>query len=50
MKGTRTSSAKAVTLAPRDPAAQILIELDGEQVGRLPASYRVLPKAIQLLS
>ena len=49
LKGTRTSSGKTVRLEPGagKPAG---VELDGELVGRLPATFTLLPGAIELLS
>jgi YegS/Rv2252/BmrU family lipid kinase len=53
LKGTRTSSGKTVRLEPGGEPGQGKIagvELDGELVGRLPATFTVLPGAIELLS
>jgi len=52
LPGTRTASARRIRLEPgATPGARVaLIELDGEPVGRLPATYTVLPGALQLVS
>ena len=49
LKGARSMTARKVRLEPGAGRAA-LIELDGELVGRVPASFEVLPGAIQLLS
>jgi len=52
LPGTRTLSAKTIRLEPGAKAGdhRALIQLDGELVGRLPATYTLLPGAIQLVS
>ncbi len=52
LAGTRTASARRIRLEPGGAAGArvALIELDGEPVGRLPATYTVLPGALQLVS
>ena len=47
-KGTTTRSARSVRLEPRGPEP-VGIEVDGEKIGRLPATFTVLPGAIQLV-
>jgi YegS/Rv2252/BmrU family lipid kinase len=49
LKGARTASGKKVRLE-QGPGRVARIELDGEPVGTLPASYEVLPGALLLLS
>ena len=49
LKGTRTASGKSVRLEPGSGKVAN-VELDGELVGRLPATFTVLPGAIELLS
>jgi YegS/Rv2252/BmrU family lipid kinase len=49
LKGTRTASGRSVRLEPGEGKAAG-VELDGELVGRLPATFTVLPGAIELLS
>jgi YegS/Rv2252/BmrU family lipid kinase len=49
LKGTRTGTARSVRLEPG--AGKVAnVELDGELVGRLPATFTVLPGAIALVS
>ena len=45
---TQTRTAKTVRLEPVDQA--VAIEVDGEGIGRLPATFTVLPGALQLVS
>jgi YegS/Rv2252/BmrU family lipid kinase len=47
LAGTSTASAKRVRLEPVGERVA-RVELDGELVGRLPATYQVLPGALQL--
>jgi len=48
LKGTRTRTARTVRV---DPAGSepVDIEVDGERVGRLPATFTILPGALQLV-
>jgi len=39
---------KKIEAFPEDPEENILIELDGEQVGKLPASFEIVPKSISV--
>ena len=51
MRGTRVFSARTVRLEPAPRAAgPIGIEVDGEPIGRLPATFSVVPAAIALVS
>jgi YegS/Rv2252/BmrU family lipid kinase len=51
LKGTRTRTARKVTLeAGAGARSPILIEVDGEQIGRLPATFTLLPGALLLVS
>jgi YegS/Rv2252/BmrU family lipid kinase len=51
LKGTRTTSARSVRLEPGTGAtAPIAVEADGELIGRLPATFTVLPGALRLVS
>ncbi|HYZ89555.1 MAG TPA: diacylglycerol kinase family protein [Myxococcales bacterium] len=51
LKGTRVASARSVRLEPAaDVAAPIGVEADGEVIGRLPATFTVLPGALRLVS
>ncbi len=52
LAGTRTLTARKLHLeaGAKAGARQILIQLDGEGVGRLPATYTIVPGALQLLS
>jgi YegS/Rv2252/BmrU family lipid kinase len=51
LPGTRIDSAKKIRLEPGPKEGKIgLIELDGEPVGKLPATYTILPGAISLVS
>jgi diacylglycerol kinase family enzyme len=48
LKGTRTRTARTVRVDPAgsDP---VDIEVDGERLGRLPATFTILPGALQLV-
>jgi diacylglycerol kinase family enzyme len=48
LKGTRTRTARTVRV---DPAGSepVDIEVDGERLGRLPATFTILPGALQLV-
>jgi diacylglycerol kinase family enzyme len=48
MKGIETLRATAIHAEPVDPDARILIDMDGEQPGRLPATLTLHPHAIHL--
>ena len=48
-KGTRTLTAKTVRIEPAGKEA-VGIEVDGERIGRLPATFTVLPGALQLIT
>jgi len=48
LKGTRTLTARTVTVEPAD-SRPIGIEVDGERLGRLPATFTLLPGALQLV-
>jgi diacylglycerol kinase family enzyme len=40
--------ARSIEVRPRDDQDVVLIDLDGEQPGRLPASFRIEPSALRL--
>ncbi|HZR08218.1 MAG TPA: YegS/Rv2252/BmrU family lipid kinase [Myxococcales bacterium] len=48
LKGTRTLTARTVRLDPADQQTAE-VEVDGERLGRLPASFTLLPGALQLV-
>ena len=48
LQGTRTRTARTVRLEPAG-AAEVGIEADGERLGRLPATFTVLPGALGLV-
>jgi YegS/Rv2252/BmrU family lipid kinase len=50
LKGTRVTSARLVRLEPADDRRSIGVEADGELIGRLPATFTVLPGALRLVS
>jgi diacylglycerol kinase family enzyme len=51
LKGTRTATARTVRLeAGAKVATPLGIEADGEPIGQLPATFTVLPGALQLVS
>ena len=51
LKGTSTRTARTVALeAGAGARGPILIEVDGEQIGQLPATFSVLPGALLLVS
>jgi YegS/Rv2252/BmrU family lipid kinase len=39
---------KKIEAIPEDPNENILIEIDGEQVGKLPATFEIVPKSISV--
>jgi diacylglycerol kinase (ATP) len=39
---------KKIEAIPEDPTENILIEIDGEQVGKLPATFEIVPKSISV--
>ena len=39
---------KQIEAFPEDPHENILIEIDGEQVGKLPATFEIVPKSISV--
>ena len=46
--GLEVGRAKMIKLEPGIAGTEILLDLDGEQPGRLPASFEVVPKALRL--
>jgi YegS/Rv2252/BmrU family lipid kinase len=48
LKGTRTRTARTVRVEGPDSAA-MGVEVDGERIGRLPATFTILPEALQLV-
>ena len=51
LKGTRTATARSVRLEPaRSAAGPVDVEADGELIGRLPATFTVVPGALRLVS
>jgi YegS/Rv2252/BmrU family lipid kinase len=48
LKGTRTRTAHTVRVAPGETSA-VEVEVDGERVGRLPATFTLLPGALHLV-
>lgn len=48
MKGVEHQRARVVEAEPADDGEAVLIDLDGEQPGRLPASFRIHPGALRL--
>jgi len=47
-KGTRTFQCRELKADPVRPDASVLLDVDGEQPGRLPCRMRILPSAIRL--
>lgn len=41
---------RTVRVEPVDPTERVLVELDGEQPGRLPGVFEVVPRALRLLA
>ena len=39
---------RKIEAIPEDPDENILIEIDGEQVGKLPATFEIVPKSISV--
>ena len=51
LKGTRTAPARSVRLEPAAGArGPLTIEADGELLGRLPATFAVVPGVVRLVS
>ena len=48
LKGTRTRTARTVRVEPQG-SAPVGIEVDGERLGKLPATFTLLPGALQLV-
>jgi diacylglycerol kinase family enzyme len=48
MPGVVRVDAPEVEARPVDPEARVLLDIDGEQPGRLPATFRILPRTIQV--
>ena len=48
LKGTRTRTARTIRVTSRDPVSPG-IEADGERLGQLPATFTLLPGALQLV-
>ena len=48
LKGTRTRTARTVRVEPKDPGP-VGIEVDGERLGHLPATFTLLPGALLLV-
>jgi YegS/Rv2252/BmrU family lipid kinase len=48
LKGTRTRTARTIRVDPRDKEP-VGIEADGERLGQLPATFSILPGALQLV-
>jgi YegS/Rv2252/BmrU family lipid kinase len=48
IRGIEHTRAREVRAEPVDPEARILIDMDGEQPGRLPATLRLHPRALRL--
>jgi len=47
-KGTRTLQCRELKAEPARPGEVILLDVDGEQPGRLPCRMRIIPSAIRL--
>jgi YegS/Rv2252/BmrU family lipid kinase len=43
-----TARGALVTARPTDPGLEVLLDIDGEQLGRLPATFRIRPGAVKL--
>ena len=48
LKGTRTRTARTVRVEPKGPGP-VGIEVDGERLGRLPATFTLIPGALLLV-
>lgn len=46
--GVFTARGRSMQLAALDEADEVLLDLDGEQPGRLPASFRMVPRGIRV--
>lgn len=49
LDAVKVSSARVVTAEPVSLGAPVLLDLDGEQIGQLPARFEILPHALALL-
>jgi YegS/Rv2252/BmrU family lipid kinase len=47
--GTRIDSGKQVRVEPADAAREVLVEADGELLGKLPATFTVVPASLKLV-
>jgi YegS/Rv2252/BmrU family lipid kinase len=47
-RSMRSTRGRTVEARPSDPSARVLIDVDGEQPGHLPATFRILPSAVRL--
>lgn len=47
-KGIESFRARAIHAEPVDPDAEVLIDMDGEQPGRLPATFTIVPSAFSV--
>ncbi len=50
LPGTRTRTARTISIEAAAPGEAIGLEVDGELLGQLPATFTVLPGALQLIS
>ena len=46
--GVRTARSRTIRIVPRNERDIVLVDLDGEQPGRLPASFHIVPRGILL--
>jgi YegS/Rv2252/BmrU family lipid kinase len=46
--GVATARSRTIQMVPRDDRDVVLIDLDGEQPGRLPASFHIVPRGLLL--
>ena len=50
LPGTRTRTARTLSIEAATPGEAVGVEVDGELLGQLPATFTVLPGALQLVS
>lgn len=46
--GLESGRAKKISLRPALPGTEVLLDIDGEQPGRLPATFEVVPQSLRL--
>lgn len=50
LRGIEVYHARQVRAEPAEPDLEVLIDMDGEQPGRLPATFRIVPGALRVVA